>query len=128
MLKFLIPGCDSIQKDSLPMRSAHRHSALVVVVVLLFIPAAMAVTPASSTTYTITVQEDGSALWQIEYRTLLTTEADLAAFAPSVLDLPHAEAVHRLEMLIRAYDPCISCATHFLDLRIVEDGAEEGTI
>jgi sulfhydrogenase subunit alpha len=50
-------------------------------------------------------------------------EADLAAFAPSVLDLPQAEAVHRLEMLIRAYDPCISCATHFLDLRIVEDGA-----
>lgn len=50
-------------------------------------------------------------------------EADLAAFAPSVLDLPHTEAVHRLEMLIRAYDPCISCATHFLDLKIVEDGA-----
>ncbi len=53
-------------------------------------------------------------------------EADLAAFAPSVLDLPHAEATHRLEMLIRAYDPCISCATHFLDLRIAEAGAEEG--
>jgi len=52
-------------------------------------------------------------------------EADLAAFAPSVLDLPDHEAVHRLEMLIRAYDPCISCATHFLDLRIVDDGAEE---
>jgi coenzyme F420-reducing hydrogenase alpha subunit len=50
-------------------------------------------------------------------------EADLAAFAPSVLELPQVEAVHRLEMLIRAYDPCISCATHFLDLRIVEDGA-----
>jgi coenzyme F420-reducing hydrogenase alpha subunit len=50
-------------------------------------------------------------------------EADLTAFAPSVLELPQAEAVHRLEMLIRAYDPCISCATHFLDLRIVEDGA-----
>ena len=48
-------------------------------------------------------------------------EADLVAFAPSVLDLPHAEATHRLEMLIRAYDPCISCATHFLDLRIVDD-------
>ena len=54
-------------------------------------------------------------------------EADLAAFAPSVLDLPHAEATHRLEMLIRAYDPCISCATHFLDLRIVVDGREEAT-
>lgn len=54
-------------------------------------------------------------------------EADLAAFAPSVLELPHAEATRRLEMLVRAYDPCISCATHFLDLSIVEAGAEEGT-
>jgi len=49
-------------------------------------------------------------------------EADLTAFAPSVLDLPHADATHRLEQLIRSYDPCISCATHFLDLRI-EPGA-----
>ena len=54
-------------------------------------------------------------------------EADLAAFAPAVLDLPHAEATHQLEMLIRAYDPCISCATHFLDLRIVDHRREEGT-
>ncbi|HET9458044.1 MAG TPA: nickel-dependent hydrogenase large subunit, partial [Candidatus Limnocylindrales bacterium] len=45
-------------------------------------------------------------------------EADLAFFAPSVLDLPHEEATHRLEQLIRSYDPCISCATHFLDFRI----------
>jgi coenzyme F420-reducing hydrogenase alpha subunit len=52
-------------------------------------------------------------------------EADLTAAAPGILDLPHAQAVHQLEMLVRAYDPCISCATHFLDLRIVEDGAEE---
>ena len=45
-------------------------------------------------------------------------EHDLATFAPSVLDLPHAEATRRLEQLIRSYDPCISCATHFLDLRV----------
>ena len=51
-------------------------------------------------------------------------EADLAGFAPSVLALSHAEATHRLEQLIRSYDPCISCATHFLDLRIEE---EDGT-
>jgi coenzyme F420-reducing hydrogenase alpha subunit len=49
-------------------------------------------------------------------------EADLTAFAPAVLDLPHAEATLRLEQLIRSYDPCISCATHFLDLRI--EGAQ----
>jgi coenzyme F420-reducing hydrogenase alpha subunit len=45
-------------------------------------------------------------------------EADIAQFAPQVLDLPMDVATHRLEQLIRAYDPCISCATHFLDLRI----------
>ncbi len=45
-------------------------------------------------------------------------EQDLASFAPSVLHLPHEAAQHRLEQLIRSYDPCISCATHFLDLRV----------
>jgi coenzyme F420-reducing hydrogenase alpha subunit len=45
-------------------------------------------------------------------------EHDLRLFAPSVLELPHEEATHRLEQLIRSYDPCISCATHFLDLRV----------
>ncbi|MBI3746314.1 MAG: Ni/Fe hydrogenase subunit alpha [Chloroflexi bacterium] len=49
-------------------------------------------------------------------------EADLATFAPAVLDLPMAEATHRLEQLIRSYDPCISCATHFLDLTVERAG------
>ncbi len=45
-------------------------------------------------------------------------ERDLAVAAKGVLDLPHAQATHRLEQMIRSYDPCISCATHFLDLRV----------
>ncbi|HXI44831.1 MAG TPA: Ni/Fe hydrogenase subunit alpha [Candidatus Acidoferrales bacterium] len=45
-------------------------------------------------------------------------EADIATFAPRVLDLPMDAATHALEQLIRSYDPCISCATHFLDLSI----------
>ena len=49
-------------------------------------------------------------------------EADIATFAPRVLDLPMDVATHRLEQLIRAYDPCISCATHFLDLTIQRQG------
>ena len=48
-------------------------------------------------------------------------EADLTAFAPSVLHLDHTAATHRLEQLIRSYDPCISCATHFLDLRVEDE-------
>jgi sulfhydrogenase subunit alpha len=49
-------------------------------------------------------------------------EADIATFAPRVLDLPMDAATHQLEQLIRAYDPCISCATHFLDLTVRQAG------
>jgi coenzyme F420-reducing hydrogenase alpha subunit len=45
-------------------------------------------------------------------------EADLRAFVPRVVALTDAEATRRCEHLIRNYDPCISCATHFLKLRI----------
>jgi coenzyme F420-reducing hydrogenase alpha subunit len=46
-------------------------------------------------------------------------EHDLRQFAPAVLELPRPAATTRLEQLIRSYDPCISCATHFLDLRVL---------
>ena len=39
-------------------------------------------------------------------------------YVGSVLDLPEPEAAAKLEALIRCYDPCISCATHFLKLEI----------
>ena len=29
------------------------------------------------------------------------------------------EIILALEMLVRAYDPCISCSTHFLDIRVI---------
>ena len=45
-------------------------------------------------------------------------EADLATFVGANLDLPRDELIRRCEMAIRTYDPCISCATHFLDLTV----------
>ena len=45
-------------------------------------------------------------------------EADLRALVPQVVSLDDAEATHRCEHMIRNYDPCISCATHFLNLTI----------
>jgi coenzyme F420-reducing hydrogenase alpha subunit len=45
-------------------------------------------------------------------------ETDLRAYVPQVLDLDNATATSRCEHLIRNYDPCISCATHYLKLRI----------
>ncbi len=47
-------------------------------------------------------------------------EADLFAMAPQIVMMPEAEATRTAEHLVRAYDPCISCATHFLKLRVDE--------
>ncbi|NVN87214.1 MAG: Ni/Fe hydrogenase subunit alpha [Rhodopseudomonas sp.] len=47
-----------------------------------------------------------------------TIEADLAAVATTVLDQPDDVIRHRCEQTIRNYDPCISCATHFLKLTV----------
>ena len=49
-------------------------------------------------------------------------EADLLAMAPKIVKMPEAEATLTAEHLVRAYDPCISCATHFLKLKIEEVG------
>jgi coenzyme F420-reducing hydrogenase alpha subunit len=51
-------------------------------------------------------------------------ERDLAGLAPTLLALPHDAAALRCEQLIRAYDPCISCATHFLRLTVERAGEE----
>jgi coenzyme F420-reducing hydrogenase alpha subunit len=45
---------------------------------------------------------------------LARMEADLWEFAPKMLDKPHDEATLACESLVRSYDPCISCATHFV--------------
>jgi len=46
-------------------------------------------------------------------------EADLRSFVQPRLHLSHDELTRQCEQAIRNYDPCISCATHFLDLRVV---------
>ncbi len=48
----------------------------------------------------------------------LSIERDLWAYVPGRTHLPDEDLQWQLEQTIRAYDPCISCATHFLDLTI----------
>jgi coenzyme F420-reducing hydrogenase alpha subunit len=50
-----------------------------------------------------------------------TIEEDLLALAPRLAALPHAQATCVAEQAVRNYDPCISCATHFLRLDIRRD-------
>jgi sulfhydrogenase subunit alpha len=47
-----------------------------------------------------------------------TIEEDLTVFINEWIDLPDEALKHRCEQTVRNYDPCISCATHFLDLRV----------
>lgn len=48
----------------------------------------------------------------------LTIEEDLFEMAPELATMDHADATWRAEQAIRNYDPCISCSTHFLKLKI----------
>jgi coenzyme F420-reducing hydrogenase alpha subunit len=45
-------------------------------------------------------------------------EDDLRQLIPSLLSSTQEEMQHRCEQAIRNYDPCISCATHFLKVEI----------
>ena len=51
---------------------------------------------------------------------LLNIEKDMESFVPDILNLPKEEIRLKLEMLVRAYDPCISCSTHFLEVILIE--------
>jgi len=45
-------------------------------------------------------------------------ERDLRQFVQVRLDLADEQLARQCEQAIRSYDPCISCATHFLDLHV----------
>jgi coenzyme F420-reducing hydrogenase alpha subunit len=47
-------------------------------------------------------------------------ETDLRAFVEARMHLETEELTRQCEQVIRNYDPCISCATHFLDLTVEE--------
>ncbi len=49
-------------------------------------------------------------------------EADLRDWLPGVLDEDDSQAARACERLIRSYDPCISCSTHFLKLSVERKG------
>jgi len=50
---------------------------------------------------------------------LANVEDDFRKIVPEILDRPKEEITHTLEMLVRAYDPCISCSVHMLDVKFV---------
>lgn len=47
---------------------------------------------------------------------LRNIDMDLRAIVPSIIDRDDAFITNRLKMLVRAYDPCISCSTHDIEI------------
>jgi len=50
---------------------------------------------------------------------LANIENDFRAIVPQILDQSEDRIRLTLEMLVRAYDPCISCSTHLLEVKFV---------
>lgn len=46
-------------------------------------------------------------------------EMDMKKLVPEILDKSEDEITLLLEMLVRAYDPCISCGTHLINVKFV---------
>lgn len=46
-------------------------------------------------------------------------QKDFEKFVPEILDEGEDAVRHKLEMLVRSYDPCISCSTHMLNVQFV---------
>jgi sulfhydrogenase subunit alpha len=45
-------------------------------------------------------------------------EADIRNWLPRVLDEPEPRIAETCEHVVRNFDPCISCSTHFLRLTL----------
>jgi len=46
-------------------------------------------------------------------------QEDFEALVPQILEEGQDAVRQKMEMLVRAYDPCISCSTHFLKVEFV---------
>ena len=47
-------------------------------------------------------------------------QKDMEKLVPEIIDEPEDAIRLKLEMLVRSYDPCISCSTHMLDVEFVK--------
>lgn len=50
---------------------------------------------------------------------LANIDDDMKKLVPEIIDLSKEDITKRLEMLVRAYDPCISCSVHLLDVDFI---------
>lgn len=52
---------------------------------------------------------------------LANIDDDMLKLVPEIIHKSQSEITLALEMLVRAYDPCISCSVHLLDVEFIEE-------
>jgi hypothetical protein len=101
---------------------AHRGGAFVEVVALHAVGHGATETPRGLLYHRYEIDEDGTILdaWIVPptSQNQLAIEQDPCAVVERYLDLPDEQLSLRCEQAIRNHDPCISCATHFLELTV----------
>ena len=53
-------------------------------------------------------------------RKLRLFQKDFEKIVPEIIDEGEDAVRQKLEMLVRSYDPCISCSAHMLDVQFVK--------
>ena len=51
---------------------------------------------------------------------LANIDNDMIKLVPEIISESKEQITHKLEMLVRAYDPCISCSVHMLNIEFIE--------
>ncbi|MCF6268797.1 MAG: Ni/Fe hydrogenase subunit alpha [Melioribacteraceae bacterium] len=51
---------------------------------------------------------------------LANIDDDMKKLVPEIIEETKEQITHKLEMLVRAYDPCISCSVHVLNVEFIE--------
>ena len=51
---------------------------------------------------------------------LANIDDDMKKLVPEIIDESKEQITHKLEMLVRAYDPCISCSVHMLEVEFID--------
>ena len=52
---------------------------------------------------------------------LANIEDDMRKAVPEILEMSDKDIAQRLKMLVRAYDPCISCSTHSIEVKFTRE-------
>ncbi|MFC1784583.1 Ni/Fe hydrogenase subunit alpha [Candidatus Neomarinimicrobiota bacterium] len=52
---------------------------------------------------------------------LANIDDDMKKLVPEIIDKSKEDIIKHLEMLVRAYDPCISCSVHMLDVEFINE-------